>query len=31
MNPTNLVALVVSLGVGGGVLYANPKRSMNRA
>jgi signal transduction histidine kinase len=31
MNPTNLVAFVVSLGVGGGVLYANPKRSMNRA
>ncbi len=31
MNPTNLIAFVASLGVGCGVLYANPKRSMNRA
>jgi signal transduction histidine kinase len=31
MNPTNLVALVASLGVGIGVLYANPKRPINRA
>jgi signal transduction histidine kinase len=31
MNPTNLVAFVASLGVGCGVLYANPKRALNRA
>jgi hypothetical protein len=31
MNPTNLIAFVASLGVGCGVLYANPTRSMNRA
>jgi signal transduction histidine kinase len=31
MNPTNIVAFVASLGVGCGVLYANPKRAINRA
>jgi signal transduction histidine kinase len=31
MNLTNLVAFVASLGVGCGVLYANPKRPINRA
>ncbi len=31
MNPTNLVALLASLGVGCGVFYANPKRAINRA
>jgi signal transduction histidine kinase len=31
MNLTNLVAFVASLGVGCGVLYANPKRAINRA
>jgi signal transduction histidine kinase len=31
MNPTNLIAFAASLGVGCGVLYTNPKRSMNRA
>ncbi len=31
MNPANLAAFFVSLGVGFGVLYANPKRSINRA
>jgi signal transduction histidine kinase len=31
MNPTNLIALFASLGVGCGVLYANPKRPINRA
>jgi signal transduction histidine kinase len=31
MNPTNLIAFLASLGVGCGVLYENPKRSMNRA
>ena len=30
MSPTNLVALLASLGVGCGVLYANPKRAINR-
>ncbi len=31
MNLTNLVAFVASLGVGCGVLYANPKRPINKA
>ncbi len=31
MNPTNIVAFMASLGVGCGVLYANPKRAINRA
>jgi hypothetical protein len=31
MNPANLAAFVVSLVVGLGVLYANPKRHINRA
>ena len=31
MNSTDLVAFIASLGVGCGVLYANPKRSINRA
>ncbi|HEY5227955.1 MAG TPA: HAMP domain-containing sensor histidine kinase [Opitutaceae bacterium] len=31
MNPTNIVAFLASLGVGYGVLSANPKRSINRA
>ncbi|HMD61059.1 MAG TPA: hypothetical protein VKG78_06490, partial [Opitutaceae bacterium] len=31
MSPTNLVAFLASLGVGCGVLYANPKRAINRA
>jgi len=31
MNLTNLVAFVACLGVGCGVLYANPKRGINRA
>jgi signal transduction histidine kinase len=31
MNLSNLVAFVASLGVGCGVLYINPKRSINRA
>lgn len=31
MNPTNLIALVASFGVGCGVLYANPMRAINRA
>lgn len=31
MNHTDLIALVASLGVGCGVLYANPKRAINRA
>jgi signal transduction histidine kinase len=31
MNPTNLIAFIASLGVGCGVLYANPKRAINRA
>lgn len=31
MNPANLAAFVVSLTVGFGVLYSNPKRPINRA
>jgi signal transduction histidine kinase len=31
MNLTNVIAFVASLGVGCGVLYANPKRAINRA
>jgi len=31
MNPTNLAAFLASLGVGCGVLYANPKRQINKA
>jgi signal transduction histidine kinase len=31
MNLTNLVAFVVSLGVGCGVMYSNPKRTINRS
>ena len=31
MNPTNVIAFVASIGVGCGVLYANPKRAINRA
>jgi len=31
MNSTNLLALLASLGVGCGVIYANPKRPINRA
>src|SRR5271157_4075096 len=31
MNPTNTVAFIASIVVGFGVLYANPKRSINRA
>ena len=31
MNPTNLIAFVACLGVGCGVMYANPKRAINRA
>jgi signal transduction histidine kinase len=31
MNPTNLIALFASIGVGCGVLYANPMRPINRA
>ena len=31
MNPVNLLAIVVSLGVGCGVLYANVRRPINRA
>ena len=31
MNPTNAVAFIASLGVSCGVLYANPKRAINRS
>jgi signal transduction histidine kinase len=31
MNPVNIGAILVSLGIGCGVLYANPKRGINRA
>ena len=31
MNPSNVIAFVASLGVGCGILYANPKRAINRA
>jgi signal transduction histidine kinase len=31
MNLTNIVAFMVSLGVGCGVIYSNPKRRINRA
>src|SRR5208283_3578181 len=31
MNSTNIVAFIASIVVGFGVLYANPKRSINRA
>jgi signal transduction histidine kinase len=31
MNLTNLLAFVISLGVGCGVIYSNPKRPINRA
>jgi signal transduction histidine kinase len=31
MNVVNFVAIIVSVGVGCGVVYANPKRGINRA